>query len=347
MSRVDVIVPCYNYGHYLRECVESLLSQEGVEVRVLIIDDCSPDNTPQVAAELMSQDSRIEYRRHEKNMGNIATYNEGLNWASAEYTLLISADDLLVPGSLGRSTRLLNAHPEVGMVHGGVLKFDQGKPLPRVTPDLVEYSWEIYEGLHWLEKLCRNRGDGIISPEVVVRTKLQHQLGGYRPNLPHSGDIEMWVRFALSSSIGYILAPQAYLRLHGNNMHLGRDPNLLLLLNDRRAAFRDGFQLHGDGGEKQKRLEQVAYSTLASEALWAATCKFDKAGWKNEEVANLMSFATDTFPDARKMRLYLALRLRLLCGQNLFRFLRWMARRGRIDKLRSTTASQESVHDVS
>src|SRR6266436_2977703 len=84
MSRVNVIVPCYNYGHYLRECVESVLSQEGVDVRVMIIDDCSPDNTPQVAAELMSRDSRIEYRRHEKNIGHIATYNEGLEWASGD-----------------------------------------------------------------------------------------------------------------------------------------------------------------------------------------------------------------------------------------------------------------------
>ena len=49
MSRVDVIVPCYNYGRFLRECVESVLSQP-VDVRVLIIDDASTDDTPQVAA---------------------------------------------------------------------------------------------------------------------------------------------------------------------------------------------------------------------------------------------------------------------------------------------------------
>ena len=82
MSRVDVVVPCYKYGHFLRECVESVLSQEGVDVRVLIIDDCSPDQTPEVAAELVQEDKRVEYRRHKVNHGHVDTYNEGLDWAA-------------------------------------------------------------------------------------------------------------------------------------------------------------------------------------------------------------------------------------------------------------------------
>ena len=58
MSRVDVIVPCYNYGRFLRECVESVLSQP-VEVRVLIIDDASTDDTPEVAAALAAEDANL------------------------------------------------------------------------------------------------------------------------------------------------------------------------------------------------------------------------------------------------------------------------------------------------
>jgi glycosyltransferase involved in cell wall biosynthesis len=70
MSRVDVVIPCYKYAHYLHGCVESVLSQEGVEVRVLILDDASPDNTPEVGEELARQDGRVEYRRHAVNRGN-------------------------------------------------------------------------------------------------------------------------------------------------------------------------------------------------------------------------------------------------------------------------------------
>ena len=100
MSSVSVIVPSYNYAHFLRECVESVMSQVGVDIRLLVIDDASADNTPEVAAELVAHDARVEYRRHSKNCGHIATYNEGLAWANGDYTVLLSADDMLTPGSL-------------------------------------------------------------------------------------------------------------------------------------------------------------------------------------------------------------------------------------------------------
>src|SRR5437867_2134071 len=118
MSRVDVIIPCYKYGHFLSECVKSVLAQEKVEVRALILDDASPDDTEEVAARLASEDSRVVYRRHRTNQGHIATYNEGLDWASGDYLLLLSADDLLTPGALARAASIMDRHPEVGFTFG-------------------------------------------------------------------------------------------------------------------------------------------------------------------------------------------------------------------------------------
>ena len=126
---VDVVVPCYKYAHYLRGCVESVLSQEGVDVRVLIIDDCSPDNTSQVAAELMRQDGRVEYRRHETNRGHIDTYNEGLlRWAESPTCLLLSADDLCARGALRRAIEIFAIHTDVGLVHGHQIAFAAEPP---------------------------------------------------------------------------------------------------------------------------------------------------------------------------------------------------------------------------
>ncbi len=61
---VSVVVPSYNYAHYLEGCVHSIVSQPGVEVEVLIIDDCSQDDTPAVATRLAENDTRITFRRH-------------------------------------------------------------------------------------------------------------------------------------------------------------------------------------------------------------------------------------------------------------------------------------------
>ena len=72
MASVDVFVPCYNYGRFLRECVESVLSQGGVDVRVLILDDASSDDSREVGRALAAADPRVEYRRHAVNRGHIA-----------------------------------------------------------------------------------------------------------------------------------------------------------------------------------------------------------------------------------------------------------------------------------
>ena len=100
MSSVSVVIPCYNYGHFLRDAVSSALDdQEGIDVRVLIIDDASTDNSADVARQIAAEDPRVEVAVHRTNAGNLATYNEGLlAWADGDYTVLLSADDRLTPG---------------------------------------------------------------------------------------------------------------------------------------------------------------------------------------------------------------------------------------------------------
>src|SRR5262249_7020123 len=109
MSRVDIIVPCYKYGRFLSTCLDSILTQEGVDLRLLVIDDASPDQTEEVAKEFAKRDSRVEFYRHTANQGAVATFNDGLGWATGEYTLLISADDHLTPGALLRAVQFLDA----------------------------------------------------------------------------------------------------------------------------------------------------------------------------------------------------------------------------------------------
>ena len=103
MSRVDVIVPCYNYGNMLRACVRSVLDQEDADVRVIVMDDASTDSTEAVGRRLAAEDPRVEYRRHATNCGHIATYNEALADVTADYCMILSADDQLAhPTSVGR-----------------------------------------------------------------------------------------------------------------------------------------------------------------------------------------------------------------------------------------------------
>src|ERR1700744_3701033 len=119
MSSVDVVIPCYNYAHFLRRCVDSVLTQTGVNIRILIIDDASSDDTDEVATELAKTSTRITFRRSPKNKGLIATANEGImDWATAKYCLLLLADDALTSGALDRAAKVMDNHDEVGMTYG-------------------------------------------------------------------------------------------------------------------------------------------------------------------------------------------------------------------------------------
>lgn len=166
MSQVDVIVPCYGYGHFLEECVDSVLAQEGVVVRVLILDDASPDRTAEVAAGLAAGDGRVAFRRHAANRGHIATYNEGLAWASSEYTLLLDADDVLTPGALLRAARLMDDHPEVGMCYGRArITRDPGKEPFDAAPDTA--AWRVVAGPEWIEGFCAKGLNPVFQPTVT------------------------------------------------------------------------------------------------------------------------------------------------------------------------------------
>src|SRR5437660_6803256 len=90
---VSFVVPCYKLAHVLQECVDSVLSQTYSDIEVLIMDDCSPDNTIEVANSF--QDPRVKHVRNAQNLGPLRNYNKGIKMSRGKYVWLISADEYL------------------------------------------------------------------------------------------------------------------------------------------------------------------------------------------------------------------------------------------------------------
>jgi glycosyltransferase involved in cell wall biosynthesis len=298
MARVDVVVPCFNYGHFLPQCLDSVLSQEGVQVRVLVIDDCSTDDSVEVAEALAAADTRIEVSRHSVNRGHIATYNEGLlGWAGGDYTVLLSADDLLAPGALARAAAIMDHDRRVGMVYGRAPYFADHDQLPQ--PRHRRGGTTRWSGAEWIEGRCRAGYNVISSPEVVVRNEVQLKVGGYRPELPHAGDLEMWLRIAAVSDIAYVRGiPQAYYRVHGGSMQRTQFQQRLDDLVQRREVYARFFADHGSWVPDAARLHRLAKRALARDALWQAYRAYDRDAVGEEPVEALVEFAHATYPDA-------------------------------------------------
>ena len=314
MSTVDVVIPCYNYARYLRACVNSVVSQAGIDVHVLVIDDASSDDTQEVGRELAAADKRVELHRHDVNKGHIATYNEGLlEWSTADYVVLLSADDMLAPGCLSRAVRVMESDKKIGMVYGRAIRFEREAELPKI--DTRDFGYARWSGFEWLEGRCRAGYNVITSPEVVVRGSVQRAVGGYRPELPHAGDLEMWMRIAAISDIAYVRrVPQAFYRVHPESMMHAVYRCSFFDLCQRKAVF-DAFAQHHRGVVKDTdRLDDLAKRTLAREALWDACRAYDRNQVKASRADDLVEFALMTYGGAKSLPEYAALRRRRLLG---------------------------------
>lgn len=314
MTSVDVVVPCYRYGRYLKECVQSVLGQGGDEIRVLIVDDASPDDTPQVADSLACADSRVSYRRHVSNLGHIRTYNEGIGWVRADYMLLLSADDYLLPGALKRATALMDAHPKVGLCFGEAVHLrDSGFTRSvRVPIEVHDESDVVLGGPRFIALCAKSGANNIVpTPTAVVRTSLLKQLGGYRSDLPHTADLELWLRLASRSCVGFIRAEQAVYRRHSVNMSTAYfEDGGLSDLRQRKAAFDAFLQTCRPGCPEADSLHAQLVRALSRQAVSYASAAFNDG--RLHHCRSMCAFALDTDPWVR-----LAPEWAALCGKKL------------------------------
>jgi glycosyltransferase involved in cell wall biosynthesis len=260
MAKVDVVVPCYNFARFLEGCVRSVLDQSVKDVRVLIIDDASSDDSLLVARKLAQADPRVTVVAHAENKGHIDTYNEGIAWASAEYFLLLSADDLLVPGALERAVEVMDANPDVVLTHGEEIRWHDHLPIPDIKP-VQNYNWKHHD---LLKQICVTAVNIISTPTAIARTKTQKTIGGYRASLPHTGDMEMWLRFAANGSVARINAVQGIYRKHSAAMSNAYHVDKMRHYWQTKLAFDSFFDEYENSLNDSRSLRIVARRALAS-----------------------------------------------------------------------------------
>jgi hypothetical protein len=211
--RVTFIVPCYNYGRYVVQAIDSLLGQTFEALEVIVINDASPDDTAPVLARY-ADNPRVRVVHHEQNQGHLRTYNEGIAMARGEFIGILSADDYCTsPDALRRQVAVFDANPVVGMVYTGHLLVEEGGATTRVLPsphDSVRVGLDEFRRLLW--------GNDVPHSGTLLRAAVQAELGPYDMRLPHTGDWDMWLRTAAKHDVGYIAEPLFAYRMHRKNM---------------------------------------------------------------------------------------------------------------------------------
>jgi glycosyltransferase involved in cell wall biosynthesis len=293
MASVDVVVPCYQCGRFLRECVTSVLRQGIGDLRVLIIDNASTDNTLAEARQLTAEDGRIEVLTRPCNLGHHASWNEGIEWAKSDYLVILAADDLLADGAIARAISVLDRHPHAGFATGRDAKFRDGEAHPVIDLSRAQSEWQILPGHEFIEERCR-RPDNYVAGSIVVRTAIQKRAGHYRTTLPHTDDLEMLLRLAALGDVAVTNAFQGIRREHGENRShqfwIERLPDFI----EREAAFNSFFEKEGSSMPDARRLHMLATRRIADFAYWCAMSRFVRG---HRRVAyNLFKFAIRRFP---------------------------------------------------
>ncbi len=293
MTSIDLVIPCYNYGHFLGDCIDSVLAQGVGEMRILIIDNASTDNSVEIARRYAAKDPRIEVRARERNLGPQASFNEGVDWAASDYFVMLHADDLLAPDALKSAVAVMEQHPNVSFAFGKDFLFlqEQRAGLHLDQANGSPAAWKILTGRQFVRRIQLQQ---LATVAPVVRTSAQKRAGHFHPDLPFTDDVEMLMRLACFGDIAQTASSLALQRLHGTNISrsLWEDPIARLVQED---ATIETF--YGNEGRCfGRKLHRRARRDVGKRAYWAAVSQLLQG--RIDKAKELLKFAYARCPSA-------------------------------------------------
>lgn len=212
---ISFLVPCYKLAHFLPECVESILSQSFTDFELLILDDCSPDNTAEVAATF--RDPRVRYVRHEKNLGHVGNFNAGIRLSRGKYVWIISADDRFRNDHIAeRYVQLMEANPKVGFTFCPAVELSKGIEKGVLAYTVYHDLDTIFPGREFAAKLTIT--NNIAAPAVLSRRECYERITMYPADFRFGEEWFVWASFALHYDVGYFAEPMVCYRHHETNL---------------------------------------------------------------------------------------------------------------------------------
>ena len=214
--KVTVCLPTYNSGEFIRSAIDSILEQTFTDFELIISDDCSIDNTPEIIRSYLDKDSRIQYLQNSHNLGLFPNWNRCLESASGEYITVFAQDDVMLPKNLEQKVKILEKYQNVGLVTSSIMVVDSDN-------NYLNWDWANYDedslvnGEEWVKKNL-GKANPICCPFVLIRRHILEKVGGqFNDNYLFAGDLELWLRIALVADLYFVKEILGYYRWHKEN----------------------------------------------------------------------------------------------------------------------------------
>ena len=229
MPRVSVIIPNYNYAHYLRERIDSVLGQKETDMEVLLLDDGSSDDSIAVMQEYAKKDPRVQIIRNPQNSGSpFLQWEKGIALSSGEYIWIAEADDSAQPELLSTALQILNKYPSVSFVKvASTMINETGEHLAKdydhwQRRGILPGNTSIYDSKTFMRMQYRRNHIYNASGVVFRREGITEEALEALREMRYSGDWLFWTILARNRQVAEIHERLNFFRFHEQSTtHIG------------------------------------------------------------------------------------------------------------------------------
>lgn len=278
---VSVIMPLYNAERHVREAVESILQQTHSALELLIVDDCSTDGGPQIAAAF--QDSRIRFLKTDWNCGAAGARNFALEQAKGQFLAFLDADDAAEPERIERQLAFLHAHPSAGVVATATRTMDERGALGGVWSAAEQNADDVRMELFF--------SNPIVQSSVMLRAPCLEKIR-FREEFIPAEDYDLWCRLSSSTEIYIHAAQLTRYRIHGGGISTR---NAQQMIRSRHKIWKQEF-VRLDISPSSQEIE--CHEALHSQVSPISPKALQEAGRWLEKLVNANDSASPYHPEA-------------------------------------------------
>ena len=210
---ISVIIPNYNYAHYVGAAIESVMAQTYDNFELIVVDNGSTDNSKQVLEKFEKKYSPQLQVVFQDNRGQAGSRNRGIEESKGDLIAFLDADDVWMPNKLEEQIKLF-IDPIIGLVYSSYWISDQN--LNQIKIQDAKYRGDV------LNCFAHNLATGVVvggESNAIIRRKCFDELGYFDTDLEESTGWDMYRRISSCYQIDYVDLPLMKYRIHGNNLH--------------------------------------------------------------------------------------------------------------------------------
>jgi glycosyltransferase involved in cell wall biosynthesis len=226
--KISIILPSYNRALYLAKAIDSCLTQTLIDFELIIVDDCSTDNSFDLAKTYASRDSRIRVIKNDTNRKLPASLNIGFAHATGRYLTWTSDDNLYHEKALEKIVSYLDSMKDIGLVYADYTLIDEnaniGKRIYQESPEFLPIR-------------------DCVGPCFLYRADVAKKIGEYNESMFLIEDYEYWLRLGLISKLFHIKESLYFYRTHPGSLTRTRKDDIRKIKNELKRIYSSKYTI--------------------------------------------------------------------------------------------------------